>query len=158
MIKPTYKAIVAISENNVIGNNGDIPWHLPEDFKWFKQATMGGILIMGRKTYDSIGKPLPGRETIVVSRTETSIAGVRCISNLVELNNIDTTKTIWVVGGSEIYKQLLPQCSDLYVSRIHQVVEGDTFFPCFNAQFTLSSSSLYTDDFTVEHWKNFAAQ
>ena len=79
----TFKAIAAMAENRAIGNQGDIPWHLPEDFKWFKQTTMGAILVMGRKTYESIGRPLPGRETFVLSRTPREIRGVHSFTNLV---------------------------------------------------------------------------
>ena len=95
------KAIAAMAENRVIGNKGVIPWHLPEDFRWFKQATMGGVLVMGRKTFESIGKPLPGRETYVLSRTTRSIEGVHNFSNLDILQKIDTDKTIWIAGGAK---------------------------------------------------------
>lgn len=97
-----------MSENRVIGNGGDIPWHLPEDFKWFKETTMGGILVMGRKTFDSIGRPLPGRETYVLSRTPRNIPKVHCFNDLAVLDQLATEKTIWIAGGGEIYRQLLP--------------------------------------------------
>jgi dihydrofolate reductase len=81
---PTFYAIAAMSENRVIGNQGKIPWHLPEDFRWFKHKTMGGTLIMGRKTFESIGKPLPGRETLVVTRTSPP-TGIRACTDLSQL-------------------------------------------------------------------------
>lgn len=146
------KAIAAMAENRVIGNQGDIPWHLPEDFKWFKQTTMGGILIMGRKTYQSIGRPLPGRDTFVFSRSPQEIQGVHSFTDLEMLNHFNTDKTVWVAGGAEIYRQLLPKCSDLYLTRVHHSCEGDAFFPAFEADFTLQASVLETADFTVEHW------
>ena len=91
-----FKAIAAMSENRVIGNTGDIPWHLPEDFKWFKKTTMGGILVMGRKTYESIGRPLPGRDTYVLSRTPREIAGVHNFTDLERLDHLKTNQTISV--------------------------------------------------------------
>lgn len=141
-----------MSDNRVIGNAGDIPWHLPEDFKWFKKTTMGGILVMGRKTYESIGRPLPGRDTYVLSRTPREITGVHSFTDLEVLDNLETDQTIWIAGGGEIYKQMLDQCSDLYLTRVHRTVEGDAFFPNFEKQFTLNSVVSKTDDFTIEHW------
>lgn len=141
-----------MSENRVIGHNGDIPWHLPEDFKWFKQTTMGGILIMGRKTYESIGRPLPGRETIVLSRSKQEIEGVRVITDLEQLNQLPADKTVWVAGGGEIYSLLLPRCSELLLSRVHRQCEGDALFPSFEDDFNFSVNLLEKDDFTVERW------
>ncbi len=148
----SFKAIAAMSENRVIGNAGEIPWHLPEDFKWFKATTMGGILVMGRKTYESIGRPLPGRDTYVLSRQAREIRGVHSFTDLSVLDHLDTDKTIWIAGGGEIYKQMLPKCSELYLSRVHREVEGDAFFPEFEDQFRLDAVVQENDDFTVEHW------
>ena len=148
----SFKAIAAMSENRVIGNEGEIPWHLPEDFKWFKATTMGGILVMGRKTYESIGRPLPGRDTYVLSRQAREIRGVHSFTDLSVLDHLDTNKTIWIAGGGEIYKQMLPKCSELYLSRVHREVEGDAFFPEFEGQFRLDAIVQENDDFTVEHW------
>jgi dihydrofolate reductase len=148
----TFKAIAAMSENRVIGNGGKIPWHLPEDFKWFKTSTMGGILVMGRKTYESIGRPLPGRDTYVLSRQAREIRGVHSFTDLSVLDHLDTDQTIWIAGGGEIYEQMLPKCSELYLSRVHREVEGDAFFPVFEDQFRLDAIVQKNDDFTVEHW------
>jgi len=148
----SFKAIAAMSENRVIGNAGEIPWHLPEDFKWFKATTMGGILVMGRKTYESIGRPLPGRDTYVLSRQAREIRGVHSFTDLSVLDHLDTDKTIWIAGGGEIYDQMLPKCSELYLSRVHREVEGDAFFPEFENQFRLNAIVQKNDDFTVEHW------
>lgn len=141
-----------MSENRVIGNGGKIPWHLPEDFKWFKTSTMGGILVMGRKTYESIGRPLPGRDTYVLSRQAREIRGVHSFTDLSVLDHLDTDQTIWIAGGGEIYEQMLPKCSELYLSRVHREVEGDAFFPVFEDQFRLDAIVQKNDDFTVEHW------
>lgn len=148
-----FKAIAAMSENRVIGNAGEIPWHLPEDFKWFKQTTMGGILIMGRKTFDSIGRPLPGRETYVLSHTPRNIPKVHCFTDLAMLDQLATDKTVWIVGGSEIYRQMLPRCKTLYLSRVHRTCKGDAYFPEFENEFTLTAVELETPDFTVERWE-----
>ncbi len=148
----TFKAIAAMAENRIIGNQGDIPWHLPDDFKWFKKTTMDQILVMGRKTYESIGRPLPGRETFVLSRTPREIAGVHTITDLETLDHLDTEKTIWIAGGGEIYKQMLPRCSELYLTRVHRQVEGDAFFPEFEDRFKLAEIVLKTADFTIERW------
>lgn len=148
----TFKAIAAMADNRVIGNRGDIPWHLPEDFKWFKRTTMGAILVMGRKTYESIGRPLPGRETFVLSRTPREIPGVHSFSELAMLDHLDTDKTIWIAGGGEIYKQMLPHCSELYLTRVHRKAEGDAFFPAFEHQFERAEIIMQNDDFTIERW------
>lgn len=141
-----------MSENRVIGNAGEIPWHLPEDFKWFKKTTMGAILVMGRKTYESIGRPLPGRDTYVLSRQAREIKGVHSFTQLEALDHLETDKTIWIAGGGEIYRQMLGKCSELYLTRVHQTVEGDAFFPEFEDQFTLDTIIEKNDDFTIERW------
>lgn len=148
----TYKAIAAMAENRAIGNAGDIPWHLPKDFQWFKKTTMGQILVMGRKTYESIGRPLPGRETFVLSRKPQSIPGVHSFTDLEMLDHLKTDKTIWIAGGGEIYRQMLPRCEALYLTRVHRTVVGDAFFPEFEDQFSLKEIMLQNDDFTIEHW------
>ncbi len=141
-----------MSENRVIGNRGDIPWHLPEDFKWFKKTTMGDILVMGRKTYESIGRPLLGRDTYVLSRTPREIAGVHSFTDLEALDHLKTNQTIWIAGGGEIYKQMLGKCSELYLTRVHRSVAGDAFFPEFESDFQLDSIMEKNDDFSIERW------
>ena len=141
-----------MSENRVIGNRGDIPWHLPEDFKWFKKTTMGDILVMGRKTYESIGRPLPGRDTYVLSRTPREIAGVHSFTDLEVLDHLKTKQTIWIAGGGEIYKQMLGKCSELYLTRVHRSVAGDAFFPEFESDFQLDSIIEKNDNFSIERW------
>src|SRR3954463_15214340 len=103
-----------MSLNRVIGNHNQIPWHLPEDFKWFKQMTTGHIIVMGRKTFESIGKPLPNRETIVLSKAGFAHNGVRTVSDLKELNLANEAREVFICGGAQIYEQTLPFCSDLY--------------------------------------------
>lgn len=145
------KAIVAMAENRVIGNAGTIPWHLPEDFKFFKATTMGHAILMGRKTYESIGKPLPGRENIVLSRTMPETAGVTVIRSLDDLKEPTDGKDLFVIGGEEIYRLMLPRVQELYVTKVPQVIEGDTHFPDFESQFDSGIKVLETNDFAV--WK-----
>jgi len=149
---PTFKAIAAMSENRVIGDAGDIPWHLPADFKWFKKKTMGAILVMGRKTYESIGRPLPGRETYVLSRQAREITGVHTFTDLAELDHLVTDQTIWIAGGGEVYQQMLNKCSELYLTRVHRTLSGDAHFPEFEDAFTLEEIIEQNDDFTIERW------
>lgn len=148
----SFKAIAAMSENRVIGNKGGIPWHLPEEFNWFKEKTMGGILLMGRKTFESIGKPLPGRDTYLLSRQQQAIAGVRSITDLNALKTLETDKTIWVAGGETIYRQTFDLCDEVYLTRIHRIVEGDTFFPPFEDNFRIAETIRETADFTIHRW------
>src|SRR5262245_58412465 len=124
----SFKAIAAMSLNRVIGAGNKIPWHLPEVFKWFKHMTTGHVIVMGRKTFASIGKPLPNRETIVLSRGAFNHPGVRAIRSLEELPASDS-RTIFICGGAQVYEQALPLCSDLYLTLVKRTVEGDTFFP-----------------------------
>jgi dihydrofolate reductase len=146
------KAIVAMAENRVIGNAGTIPWHLPEDFKFFKATTMGHTILMGRKTYESIGKPLPGRENIVLSRTMPETQGITVIRSLKELKEPTDGRDLFVIGGEEIYRLLLPKVQELYVTKVPRVIEGDTRFPEFKAEFDSGSKVLETADFSV--WKH----
>lgn len=149
-----FKAIAAMSENHVIGNAGDMPWNLPKDFKWFKEKTLGGILIMGRKTYESIGKPLPGRETYVLSRRSLDIPGVTHFTDIETLlGQLDTEKPVWIAGGAEIYRQTLPYCDEILLTRVHRRCEGDTFFPDFEDRFEFREVIQSNKDFTIERWE-----
>lgn len=123
-------AIAAMSRNRVIGADGKIPWHLSEDLKFFKRTTLGHIILMGRKTYDSLGKPLPGRENWVVSRT-AEIPGVRVFNDLTEIPNPTDGRELFVIGGAQLYEALLPNCAEIYLTLVDREVEGDTFFPAF---------------------------
>ena len=140
-----------MAENRVIGNAGTIPWHLPEDFKFFKATTMGHAILMGRKTYESIGKPLPGRENIVLSRTMPETQGITVIRSLDELKEPSDGRDLFVIGGEEIYRLRLPKVKELYVTKVPRVIEGDTRFPEFEAEFDAGTMVLETTDFAV--WK-----
>jgi dihydrofolate reductase len=152
---PIFHAIAAMSENRVIGNQGKIPWHLPEDFRWFKHKTMSGTLIMGRKTFESIGEPLPGRETVVVS-SQANALGTHTCHDLFSLDETLSTlpKPYWICGGGEIYRQLLGKCGLLYLTRVKRTVPGDAFFPPFEDKFELDQTIHENTQFRVERWIN----
>jgi dihydrofolate reductase len=154
-VKP-FKAIAAMSLNRVIGAGNQIPWHLPEDFKWFKKMTTGNVIVMGRRTFESIGKPLPNRTTIVLTHATTPIPGVELAAGL---NAIDPAaprfegKSIFICGGAQVYAQALPFCSDLYLTLVYREVAGDVFFPPFEAQFELAGEILQQPEFKVLHYQ-----
>lgn len=127
--------IWAMGENQVIGINNALPWHLPEDLKFFKRTTLGHTVAMGRKTLDSLGRLLPGRENIVITRNrDFSYEGSTVLHSVEELIEYGKQKNeeIFVIGGAEIYKALLPFADRLYVTRIHASFKGDAFFPELN--------------------------
>lgn len=147
------KAIAAMSLNRVIGRGNQIPWHLPEDFKWFKQMTTGNVIVMGRKTFESIGKPLPNRTTIVLSRSGFAHPGVQTIVDLSQLQPETEPRDIFICGGAQIYTQALPLCSDLYLTLVKRTVEGDAFFPPFEDRFEPTKEIASTTDFTITHYR-----
>jgi dihydrofolate reductase len=149
-----FKAIAAMSLNRVIGSGNKLPWHLPEDFKWFKQMTTGHVLVMGRNTFASIGKSLPNRTTIVLSRNGQllQIPGVQTFQSIEELDRYaaaNTGRGIFICGGAQIYEQLLPRCSDLYLTLVKREIEGDAFFPAFETAFYLAEEIRDTADFKI---------
>ncbi|MEH6348042.1 MAG: type 3 dihydrofolate reductase [Bermanella sp.] len=129
--------IAAFAQNRVVGINNTLPWHLPEDLKYFKRTTTGKAIIMGRKTYDSIGRPLPNRTNIVISRnTELNVEGVKVVDSLQaaidlakEVNLINGVEEIMVIGGASIYEEALPQADRLYITHVQAEVAGDAYFP-----------------------------
>lgn len=148
-------AVAAMAANRVIGAHGKIPWHLPEDLRWFKELTMGGTLLMGRVTFESIGRPLPGRDTIVMSRRKSlEIPGVRVIASLNQLQDMKVKGEIFVVGGAEIYRAALPYCSDLYLTEVLREVEGDRRFPVFEDIFRFSALVLEAPNIRIVHYVN----
>lgn len=122
--------IVAISENHVIGKDNKLMWHLPNDLKHFKEITTGHTVIMGRKTYDSVGRPLPKRRNIIVTRQAISIEGCEVVNSIeAALALCKEEAEVFIVGGAEIYKQSIKLTDRIYLTLIHQKFEGDTFFP-----------------------------
>jgi len=129
--------IVAASTNNVIGNMGQLPWRLPNDFKFFKGTTWGMPVIMGRKTFESLGCALPGRFNVVVTRQKDWTAfGAYVVQNLaaaVEKAREANTKELFIIGGGEIFKEAIGSVATrIYMTRVHAVVEGDAFFPAID--------------------------
>jgi len=156
-MKP-FKAIAAMSLNRVIGAGNKIPWHLPEDFQWFKKMTTGHVIVMGRKTFESIGKPLPNRDTVVLSRSDFQHPGVKTARSLEELPALAAEREVFICGGAEVYAQALPLCSDLYLTLVKRHVEGDTFFPPFEDRFELVGEIRDSPEFKVLHYRNTRPQ
>ncbi len=148
------KAIAAMSLNRVIGAGNQIPWHLPEDFKWFKQMTTGHVIVMGRKTFESIGRPLPNRETIVLSRSRFSHPGVKTLRGLDELPALAGEREMFICGGAQVYAQALPLCSDLYLTLVKRTVAGDALFPPFEDWFERAEEIRDTPEFKIVHYRN----
>jgi dihydrofolate reductase len=148
-MKP-FTAIAAMSLNRVIGDGNKIPWHLPEDFQWFKSVTMGQVLVMGRKTFESIGRPLPGRETIVLTRSGWSHPGVKLATSLDHLPLAAAdSRIVFIAGGAEVYRQALPLCSELLLTLVKRNVEGDAQFPAFEHEFELVERLRETPEFDI---------
>lgn len=143
-----------MSLNRVIGNGNRIPWHLPEDFKWFKQMTTGQIIVMGRKTYESIGRPLPNRTTMVLTRSGFVTPGVQVIRDLSEVDPSKEAREVFICGGAQVYEQALPLCSDLYLTLVKREVEGDAFFPTFEDRFTAMKDIVDGPEFKIVHYEN----
>ena len=147
-----FAIVVALAENNVIGDNNQLIWHLPADLQFFKKITMGKPIVMGRKTFLSIGKPLPGRRNIVITRDKNfSISGLEIFHSVEEvLVSFDAQQEVMIIGGAEIYRQFLPFVSRLYITRVHEKFSGDTFFP----QFDYSEWKLISSEFHAKDQKN----
>jgi dihydrofolate reductase len=187
-----FKAIAAMSENRVIGKQNTIPWHLPEDFKWFKKMTTGNVVVMGRKTFESLPKILPNRRKLILTRHPRQLAkkypevfgnfkewrggdnptqpyqpflnklngspndDIRLFNTLELIDPNQFAQDVFICGGAQIYEQTLPRCSDLYLTRVKQVVEGDAFFPAFEHLFERIAIITDTPEFKIEHWRAFS--
>jgi dihydrofolate reductase len=138
-------AIAAMALNRAIGHQGRIPWHLPADLKFFKRTTLGHAIVMGRKTFDSLGQPLPGRENIVLSRHPLDIPGVRHVANIDDLAEPDDGRKLFVIGGAEIYRALLPRCDEVLLTLVPLSPEADVFLPEFESDFTVAET-LHADE------------
>ena len=135
---PRLIAIVAMASNRVIGRDGKLPWHIPEDLRFFKKTTLGHPILMGRKTFESIGKPLPGRQNIVLSRTMPPREGVTVIQDIASLGSVcPCGEKVFLIGGAQLFAELLPQCDGLYLTWIEQPYEGDVLLPPFEHLFDL---------------------
>lgn len=132
--------IVAMAENQTIGIDNSLPWHLPNDLQYFKKVTMAKPIIMGRKTYESIGRPLPGRTNIIITRQEGySAEGIVVVNSLQQaldkaedISFVAGHEEVMIIGGAEIYQQALQQADRLYITHVHAEIKGDAFFPEVN--------------------------
>jgi dihydrofolate reductase len=151
-------AIAAMAGNRVIGKDGGLPWDLPCDLQFFKQTTMGHPVLMGRNTFESIvsrlGKPLPGRRNIVLSRSMPARPDVDVISDFASLEQLpNLSSPVYLIGGAQLYEQLLPQCDELLLTFINAPYEGDTLFPPFEGGFELKDVLLRTDDYEIRRYR-----
>lgn len=140
--------IAAMAQDRIIGKDNQMPWHLPADFAWFKRCTLGKPVVMGRKTYQSIGRPLPGRHNIVISRdSELEIDGVTTVTSIDEaLQAAGDVEEVMIIGGGTIYQACLAQANKLYVTYIDANVDGDTQFPAWSDEFCETYSENYAAD------------
>ncbi|MFE4898531.1 dihydrofolate reductase [Peribacillus butanolivorans] len=137
--------IVAMDQNRVIGKNNQLPWHLPADLQYFKKVTMGHPIVMGRKTFASIGRVLPGRENVIVTRNlDFTAEGCAVLHDISEIKTFadKSDKEVFVIGGAEIFKEIIPFTDRLYITEIHENFEGDTYFPEINEKEWEKISSL----------------
>jgi dihydrofolate reductase len=139
--------LVAADENGVIGKDNQLPWHLPNDLKYFKNLTWAMPILMGRKTFESIGKPLPGRKSIVITRNKNwqhdSVVTVHNIGEAIEMAKSFGAKEVFIIGGAEIFRTALPTANRLYLTRIHHTFEGDVFLPTIDETVWRKVKSTY---------------
>jgi dihydrofolate reductase len=154
MSEPSLKAIVAMASNRIIGRDGDLPWRLSEDLKWFKKLTLGHPIVMGRKTMESIGRPLPKRRNIVISRSlEEAPEGFELIASCDEVRELcGEAETIFVIGGAQIYGEMLPECDEVLLSYVYHPYEGDTELPSFEEDFEMKEILYQDDDFELRRY------
>lgn len=128
---PRIALVAAVADNGIIGRGGGLPWHLPDDLKFFKSVTLGKPLLMGRRTFESIGRPLPGRRNLVLTRDSRALpAGVEAVSSVAAaMGLVADAAEICVIGGAALYAATLPLAQRLYLTRVHGSVEGDVRFP-----------------------------
>lgn len=180
-----WKAIAAMASNRVIGIGSQIPWHLPEDFRWFRLCTLGHIVVLGRKTFEGLGRPLPNRVNLVLTRQPKRIrqahpelfskakigpggrllgaqlemsslipGTVRLVTSLEVIMRRKDKCHVFICGGAQIYRQALPFCSELLLTRVKTSVEGDAFLPPFEHLFEQAEILRDTPEFTIERWRN----
>jgi len=150
----TVTLIAAVARNGVIGADGGIPWHLPEDFAHFKATTLGHTLVMGRATYESIGRPLPGRTTIVVTRDpEWTAEGVFVAHSLEEALALGGDEQVFVAGGASVYEAALPVADVQLISEVDLEPVGDTFYPAVDTEAWAEVSREHHDGFDVVRWE-----
>ena len=139
-----------MSLNRVIGAQGKIPWHLPEDLKFFRRTTLGHVVLMGRRTYESLGKPLPGRENWVVS--SRSIPGVTVVRDVREIREPGEGRELFLIGGAQLYAKLLPNCSEVFLTLVKRDVVGDAFFPPLEGAFRFEQVLLESSEMEIRRY------
>jgi dihydrofolate reductase len=145
----TVSLIVAMTDGGVIGRDGQLPWRLSADLRRFKRLTIGHHIIMGRKTFESIGRLLPGRTTVVITRqTDLAVPGAKIVHSLNEaLQVTGDAAEVFIVGGGEIYRQALPMVDRIYQTIVHALVEGDTVFPALDpSQWSIIEDERHASD------------
>jgi len=150
--------VVAMDENHLIGKDNKLPWHLPADLAYFKKITTGKSIVMGRKTYDSIGRPLPNRRNIVISRnSKTLITGCEVITSIDEVLSITKDEDeVMIIGGASLCEQLLPQVSRLYITKIEGKFDGDVYFPEYDeSDWRQVSCESHLPDTSNQHAHHF---
>ncbi|WP_418886677.1 type 3 dihydrofolate reductase [Gilliamella apicola] len=154
--------IVAMAQNRVIGLNNQMPWHLPADLAWFKKNTLNKPVIMGRKTFESIGRPLPNRHNIVISRQIESIdnkisnvSWVKSIDEAISLAQKQQPDEVFIIGGGNIYKQVLPLIDRLYLTHIDAELQGDTYFPDYLSE---QWQVIYQEDHQADEKNSYPYQ
>ena len=148
-----FKAIAAVSLNGVIGKKGDLPWRIPGELKWFKKITMGHIIVMGRKTWDSLPSALPGRENWILSRSDFSAESCQTFSSFEQIQSEAGNRTVFIIGGGEIYSSFLHKCEEIFITEVQQIIEGgDAFFPSFRYEFKCVEKLEENEQFTLGRW------
>lgn len=144
-----------MAANRVIGRAGQLPWHLPEDLAFFKKLTLGHPVLMGRKTWESIGRPLPGRRNLVLSRhvPATPPPKTEWVSSFEEVCALPLDGPVYLIGGAEIYRWLLPYCDSVYLTYVHAEPEGDARMPPFEADFPVVDVLAQHDGFEIRHYQ-----
>ena len=156
--------VVAVSENNAIGKNNQLLWHLPNDLKFFKNTTWGGVVIMGRKTFESVNKSLPGRTNIVITKqthwSAENVIVANSVSDAIQKARDLNFKEIFIIGGGEIYKESMHLANRIYLTKVHTSIEGDTFFPELETEKwnLLSNKDFKSDekhafDYSFQFWE-----
>lgn len=154
MSRTRWKAVVAMASNRVIGRDGALPWRLPEDLKWFRRLTLGHPVVMGRRTMESLGRPLPGRRNVVLSRGAGSLpAGFERVASAAEaVALLAAEEEVSVIGGAQIYRELLPRCDELLLSQVFLPYEGDTRLDPFEDDFELAEVLYRDEDFELRRY------
>jgi len=151
---PSLTLIAALADNGVIGRDGGLPWRLSEDLKHFRRLTLGNTVLMGRKTWDSLGKPLDGRDNWVLTRdTDYAADGVRVFHRLEQALSAPRNGVLLVIGGAELFLQTLPLADRLELTRVHAAVDGDTRFPIFDAADWVE---ITHEDHPADEWHRYA--